>query len=127
MRHLLKPTRIPPLVEQKLVIKTASRTKRPSNPRPSTRPTGFVYEVAKGVLQYYGVYEEFKQYDPGYYIEKYQKRYSYKPRKRITGYALQTKGFLKRYETRNKFYKKSGPKGYWDHCDNNNSYCSQSS
>ncbi len=106
-----------------MVIKTTSRTKRPTNPRPSTRPTGLVYEVAKGLLQSHGIYEELKQYDPGYYIEKYQRKYTYKPRKRITGYAIQTKGFLKRYETRNKFYQKPVTQGCWNNWDNTNAYC----
>ncbi len=91
-----------------MVIKTATRTKRPTIP--GKRPFGTLYQVAKRSLQYYGYYEDIKQYDPGYHIERFQKRYSYKPGKRLTGYAYQTKGFLRKKKFRSsrgyKFYQK---------------------
>jgi len=77
-----------------MVIKTAIKPKGPS--LPSKRPFGTLYEVAKLGLKSLGYYDQIKQYDPGYYLEKYRKRYSYKPRKRVTGIALQTRGFLKK-------------------------------
>ncbi len=87
-------------VNDQLVIKTAVKQRRPG--LPSKRPFGTLYKIAKESLQYLGYYEDIKQYDPGYYFE----RYSYKPRKRLTGYAFQTKGFLrkkKRYGSGYKF------------------------
>ncbi len=75
-----------------MVIKTAVKPKGPN--LPSKRPLGTVYEAGKYVLKTLGYYEEFKQYDPGYYYEQYIQKYTYKPRKRLTGYALSTQGFL---------------------------------
>ncbi len=77
-----------------MVIKTAVKPKRAS--LPSRRPFASVYELVKLGLKSQGYYQQIQKYDPGYYTEKYQKRYSYKPRKRITGYALQTRGFFKK-------------------------------
>ncbi len=82
MKHLLKPIRLI-WIEQNLVIKTVSGQYGPK--LPSKRPFGSVYELAKQGLKSYGYYEDFKQYDPGYYFDKY----SYKPQKRLAGYLGQ--------------------------------------
>ncbi len=79
MRHLLKPNRS----NNELVIKTAVKPRGPN--LPSKRPLGSIYEFAKFTAKQFGIYQEIKQYDPGYYIEKY----TYKPRKRIAGYLGQ--------------------------------------
>ncbi len=81
-------------MNNELVIKTAVKPRGPS--LPSKRPGQLIYETVKYGLKSMGIYDEVRQYDPGYYIEKYRKRYAYKPRKRITGYALQTRGFLQK-------------------------------
>ncbi len=123
-RHLLKPNR-----KNKMVIKVASRQSRPKLPT-SKRPSQLIYEVVKYASKYFGIYNEIKQYDPGYYYERYYKQYAYKPRKRITGYAFQTKGFLQRRKTYGKFRKAfafSHYRSHLDECRNNNSqsgYCS---
>ncbi len=106
---------IPPHPEDKddldwaLVIKTATKTKRPSNPRARPSPIGAAYELGKQTLQYYGYYERLKKYDPVYYID----RYSYKPQKRAIGYAQLSKGFLKKTRgnvtKRRKFYQECTP------------------
>ncbi len=70
-----------------MVIATTAKPKGPS--LPSKRPFGIIYELAKEALQAYGYYEEFKQYDPGYYYETYVEKYKYAPRKRIAGYLGQ--------------------------------------
>ncbi len=44
-----------------------------------------MYEAGKAILKGAGYYEQIKQYDPGYYIEKY----TYKPHKRVAGYLGQ--------------------------------------
>ncbi len=66
-----------------MVIKTNIGVKRPNIT--SKRPGSLIYEIGKAGLQYYRYYEDIKQYDPGYYIEKYK----YKPAKRVTSYATQ--------------------------------------
>ncbi len=60
-----------------MVIKTAVKPRGPS--LPSKRPFGIFYEAAKQGLRTLGLYEDIKQYDPGYYYE----RYSYKTPKRV--------------------------------------------
>ncbi len=77
-----------------MVIVTAHKPKGPN--LPSKRPFGTAYQVAKRGLQLSGYYDKYdlRRFDPGYYQEKYIKKYTYKPRKRLTGYALQTRGFL---------------------------------
>ncbi len=68
-----------------MVIKTAVRQRRPTSPRPRLNPYGTGYQIAKQVSKSWGFYQDIKQYDPGYYVEKY----TYKPRKRIAGYLGQ--------------------------------------
>ncbi len=108
-KHLLKPK-----VQKKtqaqieisiLVIKTAVKTKRPG--LPSKRPFSSLYEIGKQTLRTFGYYEQYKQYDPGYHFERFSKKYTYKPRKRVAGYlgkALhesKTKtSYSKQYKTR---------------------------
>ncbi len=67
-----------------MVIKTAINVKRPG--LPGKRPFGTIYEVIKYGFKSFGYYEDYKQYDPGYYIKRFQKKYSYKPRKRVAGH-----------------------------------------
>ncbi len=67
-----------------LVIKTSLDVKRPNIT--SKRPGGLIYEIIKYGLNEYGYYDQIKQYDPGYYQEKYK----YKPVKRITSYVAQS-------------------------------------
>ncbi len=78
------------------MIVTAWDTKRPTSPKPG-KPFGLAYELTKGTLDFYGYYKKYdlKRFDPEYYYDKYVKKYTYKPRKRITGHALSTKGFLR--------------------------------
>ncbi len=103
MRHLLKPnqkqTRMTRLV-------TTRFTKRPTSPKPSGKPYGAIYETVRTGLDIAGIYDEYdlSQYDPQYYYDKYVKKYTYKPRKRLTGYALQTKGFLREKIHANRSY-----------------------
>ncbi len=66
-----------------MVIKTATRQGSPTIP--GKKPIRLLYEFGKQTLIAHGYYEDIKQYDPGYYIEKY----SYKPVKRIAGHAGQ--------------------------------------
>ncbi len=66
-----------------MVIKTGTTTKRPTIP--GKKPFGVFYEAGKELLKAHGYYEDFKQYDPGYYAEKY----TYKPHKRVAGYLGQ--------------------------------------
>ncbi len=66
-----------------MVIKTAVKPGKAK--LPSKRPFGSAYNIAKQGLKYFGYYKDIQQYDPGYYFEKY----SYKPYKRVTGYAGQ--------------------------------------
>ncbi len=63
-----------------MVIKTA--TKKTKVSLPSKRPGQLIYESAKYAAKAFGVYQDIKQYDPGYYFE----RYSYKTPKRVTSY-----------------------------------------
>ncbi len=67
-----------------MVIKTVHKPKGPN--LPSKKPFGTVYQAVKSGLQFYGYYDQIKQYDPGYYVEKY----TYKPQKRLSGYLGQT-------------------------------------
>ncbi len=96
-----------------LVIKTASRQKRPA--LPGKKPLGSIYNLAREGLKYYGYYDKYnlRQYDPEVYIDKY----TYKPQKRIIGYAGLSKGFLKtKRRTRTssyQFYKTSGKYRRW--------------
>ncbi len=113
-----------------MVIKTAVKPKGPS--LPSKRPLGTLYEVAKLGLKSLGYYNEIKQYDPGFWVQKYRDRYSYKPRKRLTAYALQTRGFLKKAPFANRRFRKTRGRLYnspgFDKCSKNTgkgSYCSQ--
>ncbi len=123
MRHLIKPIR------RNMVIKVASRQSRPKLPT-SKRPSELIYHAAKYASKYFGIYEDIKRYDPGYYYERYYKQYAYKPRKRITGYARSTQGFLQRSKTNSKFRKAfafSHYRSHLDECRNNNrkgGYCS---
>ncbi len=90
-RHLLKPIR----KNNELVIKTAIKPRGPS--LPSKRPGQLIYETIKTGLKISGYYDEYElfRYDPDVLYERYAKKYTYKPRKRLTGYALQTQGFLR--------------------------------
>ncbi len=94
-----------------MVIKTNINVKRPNIT--SKRPGGLIYETGKAILQYYGYYEDIKQYDPGFYQEKYK----YKTGKRVRSYIASSiqKEFQvsKRYETSNKFYKECGQQSRW--------------
>ncbi len=123
MRHLLKPIRR--FWIEHLVIKTAVKPRGPS--LPSKRPLASVYEVVKSGLKSYGYYEQFKQYDPGYYVEKY----TYKPQKRLSGYLGQTIHKSKTSTSYNKFRKthsgfsrdtKCHKHGFFN---SKSSYCSQ--
>ncbi len=81
-----------------LVIKTSLNVKRPNIT--SKRPGGLIYELAKGALQHYGYYEDIKQYDPGFYMEKYK----YKPVKRIAGKLGQKLWLPKRIRSQKRRY-----------------------
>ncbi len=91
---VLKTQNIYPKRNNDLVIKTAYKPKGPN--LPSKRPFGTAYELAKLGLKSLGWYDQVRQYDPGFYLDKFTKKYSYKPRKRLTGYTLSTRGFLKK-------------------------------
>jgi len=69
-----------------MVIKTGTRQKRPG--LPSKRPFGSVYHIVREGLKTHGFYQEYnlQQYDPQVYVDKY----TYKPHKRIAGYAGKT-------------------------------------
>ncbi len=80
-----------------MVLKTASKTKRPTSAKPRLRSPGGIYETIKFGLQEFGYYDQIRQYDPGYYIDKY----TYKPRKRVAGYLGQKiYGFPKKIQYR---------------------------
>ncbi len=97
-----------------MVIKTGFRQKRPTNPRPRPSPYGGLYEAGKAMAQYYGTYEQFKQYDPGYYADKYVKKYTYKPGKRVAGYLGQ-----KLHEKKRRFFKTSTSRRFYEKCSRN--------
>ncbi len=88
-----------------MVIKTAVKPKGPK--LPSKRPFGSIYDIAKEFAKTYGYYEDIKQYDPGYYIDKY----TYKPRKRVAGYLGQ-----KLHEKKKKFRSSSRYQFYQERC-----------
>ncbi len=90
-------------------------TKRQKGPNlPSKRPLSSVYEGVKYAAKAYGIYEDIKQYDPGFYYERYAKKYTYKPRKRITGYAFQTQGFLRKKNYASTYrFKQKCDKPHW--------------
>ncbi len=106
-----------------MVIKTAFKRKRPKFA--SKRPFGTVYDLAKHFAKSYGYYEDIKQYDPGYYFE----RYKYKTAKRVRSKIAQT--FQKRFKTYNQYRKTRSQRHYSSYdnkCRKNNSkssYCSQ--
>ncbi len=99
-RHLLKPNR----KNNELVIKTAFKPRGPN--LPSRRPFGSIYQAGKKFVKYSGYYDKYElwRYDPDYLYEKYAKKYTYKPRKRLTGYVFQTKGFLQKKKTFKAWY-----------------------
>ncbi len=74
-----------------------------------------------------GWYDQIKQYDPGYYMEKYK----YKPGKRIVSYALQKTVFKKTSTGYNKFGKTRSQRNNCGDIDkrgffsSKSSYCSQ--
>ncbi len=116
--------------ESIMVIKTAVKPRGPS--LPSKRPFGNIYQVIKTGLQSAGYYDKYnlQRYDPDYLYEKYVGKYTYKPRKRLTGYALQTKGFLhgKKKSSRNrKFYHQPLQRSIWCYRHNGFSCYSKSS
>ncbi len=78
-----------------MVIKTAVKPKGPS--LPSKKPGQLIYNLAKEGLKVSGLYDEYnlQRYDPDVLYEKHISKYLYKPRKRLTGYVFQTKGFLR--------------------------------
>ncbi len=128
MKHLIKPAR----KTNDLVIKTAVKPRGPG--LPSKRPFGHVYQAIKTGVQLSGYYDKYdlRRYDPDYLYEKYVKRYTYKPRKRVTGYALSTKGFLKKTPTGHnklgKTYSRPNSGTDWNYCNYHSSksgYCSQ--
>ncbi len=116
MRHLIKPiTRTKNQIE--LVIKTAFKPKGPN--LPSKRPFGTVYQVVKKGLQYSGYYDRYnlRRYDPDYLYEKYAKKYTYKPRKRVAGYLgqkLHEKKTRKLSSKRSYFYQKPVSFRWWN-------------
>ncbi len=57
---------------------------------------GPAYQGFKAVARTYGFYKDIKPYLPEEIIKKYTGKYKYKPRKRLTAYAFQTRGFLKK-------------------------------
>ncbi len=81
-----------------MVIQTNINVKRPNIT--SKRPGGLFYEFGKEALKYYGYYEDIKQYDPGYYQEKYK----YKPVKRVAGYVGQKIWLPKRIRSQQRCY-----------------------
>ncbi len=87
-----------------MVIKTTVKQRGPT--LPSKRPLGTFYELGKLGLKSLGYYEDIKQYDPGYHLERFSEKYSYKPGKRLTGYVSQTRGFLKKKKFRSSAYRK---------------------
>ncbi len=72
-----------------MVIVTTAKQRGPS--LPSKRPFASVYEIGKKALRYYGYYDKYnlQQYDPDWYYKEYVGKYTYKPRKRLAGYAGQ--------------------------------------
>ncbi len=109
LRHLIKPN----WKNNELVIKTAVKPSGPS--LPSKRPFGTFYKIAKETLDYYGYYQQIKQYDPGYYFDKYK----YKPRKRVAGYLGQKLHEKKKFRNTSyyNFYQKSSynrNRNYWN-------------
>ncbi len=103
-----------------LVIKTAVKPRGPG--LPSKRPLSSLFEVGKQVTKSLGFYQEYElwRYDPDYLYEKTVGKYGYKPRKRVTGYALQTRGFLKKASTSYNKFGKARSRRYYS---NNNDKC----
>ncbi len=66
-----------------MVIKTVVKPKGVK--LPSKRPFGSIVDFGREVLKTYGFYQEYnlQRYDPQVYVDKY----TYKPHKRLTGYA----------------------------------------
>ncbi len=84
------------LKKNDMAIKTAVKPRGPS--LPSKRPLSSLFEIGKAISKSAGFYREYElwRYDPDYLYKKTIGKYTYKPRKRITGHALQTRGFLKK-------------------------------
>ncbi len=73
-----------------MVVARGRQTSKAKTQPIGTRPSkaGYVpalYELAKTGLRGYGIYQDVKPYLPETYIDKY----TYKPHKRIAGYAGQ--------------------------------------
>ncbi len=85
-----------------MVIKTGYKTRRPSLPKKRFGKFGYIYETIKFGSKELGYYNQIRQYDPGYYLDKY----SYKPRKRVAGYLGQ-KIYESKTSTRNNKFGKT--------------------
>ncbi len=130
MKHLLKPIRHKIEISI-LVIKTAIKPKGPGFP--SKRPFSSLFEVGKQITKTIGIYNRYElwRYDPDYLYKKTIGKYTYKPRKRITGHALSTRGFLKKapfsYSKFGKTHSRWNTSSYDNKCRNaysKSGYCS---
>ncbi len=125
-RSLKRQNIYPRRKKNELVIKTAFKPRGPN--LPSKRPFGTIYQVAKAGLQLSGYYDKYdlRRFDPDYLYKKHVERYTYKPGKRAIGYALQTKGFLRKKKSSRyrKFYYQSIQQRFW--CYRHNGFCSHS-
>ncbi len=65
---------------------------------------GSAYHIGKRLVKTAGLYPQIEPYLPETYLDPIRKRYGYKPRKRITGHALSTRGFLKKAPFTNRKY-----------------------
>ncbi len=94
-----------------MVIGTVSIQAKPK--LPSKKPFGAIYDIAKEGLKQTKYWREYglERYDPDYYLDKY----TYKPRKRLAGYAGQKIHGLpkKKFFKTRQFYEKSGKRPSW--------------
>ncbi len=89
-----------------MIVAGKSQSQKPKISPIGTRPSraGYfpaIYEVGKIGLRSYGLYKDFERYLPDKYVDKY----TYKPHKRVTGYAWQISKKFQKNDAGNKFYK----------------------
>ena len=110
-----------------MVIKAATRQKRPKIS--GKKPFGTIYKLAREGLKYYGYYDKYnlRQYDPQVYVDKY----TYKPHKRLVGYAGLSKRIRKKARSKvskyYQFYQKRDFRSPWYYKYPGSKYYSKSS
>ncbi len=100
-----------------MVIQTSVKVKRPTSPKPTTSPYAPAFEIIKAATEWSGYYDDYFQYlDPDWYYDKYVKKYTYAPRKRVAGYVGQKIHSKKKFRSAsgNQFYKECTERLSWN-------------